>query len=257
MNDRSPSQNSSRPQDDWDAQDSQIQRALQQLSPPTGARERARMRLRAEIDASQAQPAGVQGATLTIAETINAETIGAETIRIPPTLTRPENGRLPKVTRRRLLGLATAAAASGIALGYWQTRPVSREQLAQICVDALNDLMESPPQWKLGDEASYASVAPVLELLRQPPAQLGFANLAPHALAKRSVVSKFGLANGKSLYVFQWRSSRQVDQLSSRLQIIQQSSGGWSLAAMQSSEQILVAAVAGEIAPYFRSVPLA
>ncbi|MEZ6135736.1 MAG: hypothetical protein R3C53_12570 [Pirellulaceae bacterium] len=210
---------------EWDADDVAILSALQNVGLPQGAEERLRMRL------------------------ANSQAVVELAGAVPNSA-----GRL---TRRLLLALAAAAAIASIAF-FFRSHSTSREQLTAYCIDQLELLSNGSPQWELATREQAANdLESMLVSVKGKLQLVGVKVQAAGPIADSCRVWKFMAEDGKSFYVFDFQSPRPVQDVSEQLGAISRASGGWSLAAIQGGNQLLVAAVHGNIERYFEPVRLA
>lgn len=239
---------------DWDAADDAISSAWGRIEPPRQVRQRVRARLR-EVAASSLDESPDE-ATVASKSVVRGDEVVTLSDSSQHDTGSPQPGRL-RLNRRQLIGVTTAAAAGGLALWLFRPRPISAEQLVDPCRMVLDELYRQPPQWQRGSGESIQRLEPLQREMRELPQAVGFHPVAAERFAERGVVWKFILANGKGLYVIDWQDAQPVSGLHESIRVIAQSSGSWSLAAMQRPSQVLVAAVEGEIAPLLRAAPLA
>ncbi len=219
-----------------------VRSALDSVEVPAGSRRRVLQQLRLEA----ARPG------------YESETIGERQAEvISPELARPQQPRA--LTRRRLLGLATAVAVGGLAVGYYRhSLPVSQRRVADHCISALEPILAGSVSWKKPAREHRSR----LKALRLPASArlslVGFLNTSGGALSKRCTIWKLtALSDGKSLYVLDFEKPQQVEDLSWQLRPIAPSSSGWSLRALQNGEQLLVIACQGDLERYIPSIPMA
>ncbi len=231
---------------DWDAEDAAIGQTLEQVDVPAAARERARARLRAAAAMSPAD----DGLVSAMPSGASASAQASHLVRLP---------QRPAVwsRRRALVGLAAAAGVASLSFFLMRSRPTSRDQLVQFCTSQLDSISATPPNWSNHDVAAVAQLAPLMRGVRERLTLVGYHRRDASELAEACGVWKFATSDGKSLYVFRFDAPRPVLNISGRLQVIAEASGGWSIAAMQRGSQLWVAAVDGNIERYFQSSPLA
>ncbi len=230
--DHSDSENEST---DWDALDALIDSALRNVIAPETALVQARARLVAEA----------QMPTLELAPV-------STTPEVEPRRTR--GGPRRNFIRRHWLSLTAAVAIAAVALSFLQSRPMSVAQLIAFCKTQAESISDSPPQWLEASKREAATqLAPLLVHSTGKLTLIGSSPFAPGGLAQSCRVWKFITADGRSLYVFDFRDPRRFGNITDRLQELNQSSGKWSLAGLQRDSQLLVVVVEGNVNRFFRS----
>lgn len=231
--------------DGWDADDVSLSAAMARVEVPAGARRRALERLRAELSRKvEAETDPVTSVELAQRPIENAGRRG---------LTSKRFGRRSAL---RIMVVATAAAAC-IAI-YVSSLPLTQANVTTHCTQIVAALGDAPA-WQTVTPESLARLAPLkkLENVRQQLLPMGAMSVEASGVAEGCTLFKFASRSGKVVYVFDFVGPRSVAGLNSQLQVMSQSSSGWSTAALQTSDQLLVVVAEGELGRFFRSSPLA
>jgi hypothetical protein len=256
----------------WDADDVELAAALERVSVPAGAKQRTLARLQGELSAEQKLEAipSVTIPSVTIPSvTIPSVTIPSVTI---PSVTdesrwggRAEPDGQPafgfRMTRRRMFGIGGAAAvAAASLLVYVSLLPLSQSHLTSYCTRVLDELAaEESPRWQVVSRDRMAQrLAALSGQFSQPLSLVGAREIAAPGLAGSCTLYKFTARNGTlQVYVFDCAQPKQVAGLAGGLKMLTASSSGWSLAAMQLPDQLLVVATEGDVQQLLRSMQLA
>lgn len=162
-----------------------------------------------------------------------------------PEATTPESDRFstsPRTSRRYWLAAGLAALAASLSWGIVQwNRPSNPDQLSQFCLLQLDRLMNEPDQWQTGFDAQLSQLSALDGQLRSDFRPIGFQDRSGSPFGPSHRVWKLHSAStNKAFYVLMFADARTVSKLGSKLSLIDSVSGGWSLAAMQQADQLVV-----------------
>lgn len=229
--------------DAWDDDDHTIHTSLQHVLAPSGALERARARmLQSLVDTPPVESNSVDVSPVSVAKATEAQA----SVRGRRTF-----------TRRRLASLVFAASVVAIGLFLMQrSSPLTSARLAAFCDQQLDAMLRESPEWTDTNARSQELSALLgtssvkLELIGASQGPVG-------SFASACQVWKFNAADGNTLYVFDFESLANAEQIPSRLDALTGSHGTWSMAAVRQNDHVLVVAVRGNYQQYFSPARLA
>lgn len=253
--------------------DQSLRAALFNVKLPSGMRQRLLDRLRAEAAASPAtQSSSPLQSAIISSETGSKEIIAHDTfarvtadaaqiahqpaVELSPageantSRDLPWNAGRPR-RRQWAIGLAMSLVALAAVGVYRWTRPASTEQLAHFTLTQLDRLLSQDAVWQTDFDAQLAELAVLDGQLRFNIRPIGFQDQSGGSLASQCRVWKLhSLTTHKVFFVFDFRHAQQVPSLTRQLQELNRSSGGWSLAALQVADRVVVVAVEGRVDNY-------
>lgn len=260
-------------QPDEQPDDPLLRAALFNVHVPSGLRQRLLDRLRAEaaseptaLESSASTIAGPQDASSSqsafdpqAAVASNSEVIAGVSENNPQAVDQPvvelartEDSLAGRPNRRSwAIGLALSIVAL-VGLGVYQwTRPVSTKQLAQFTLGQLDRLLSDEAVWQTDFDQQLSELAVLEGQLRFNIQAIGFQDQSGDGVADQCRVWKlYSQTTHKVFFVFDFKQAQQVQSLTRQLQELQRSSGGWSLAAMQTEGRLVVVAVEGRVDSY-------
>ncbi len=232
---------------EWDADDFTISAAMHRVSVPP----QAIARVRAQLRAAAREPA--TAVAMTSSADVNTDSTVTSDVR-----TNVQGQRVRRQVLRRVVIATTALAASVVfLLLYVQSRPLTANQLASVCVEQLELVVEQMPQWQAATEDAATKLEPLMRNLNQRLTLVGSKQHPPGSLAKSCTLWKFDTGKGKYLYVFDLQDARTIRDIPSRFRVIKQSSSSWSLAALQQGGRVFVVAVEGDVTEFIKSLEYA
>ncbi len=230
---------------EWDVDDVAIAEAMQRITIAPEVTTRVRAHLRA-LAAGEVPALEIRSSEASSLESYDG---GQRPTALPfPVRTR-------NWTRRRTLAAGLALVASLVFLAF-SLRPqlLTEQQLTQHCVEQLELISNQVPAWKSPASDASNRLEPLLRNLNQRLTLVGSQSLAASPVAEGGTIWKFDTGQGKNLYVLDFHHPRAIRDIPGRFRVIQQSSTGWSLAALQQGERLLVVAIEGDIADYIKSL---
>ena len=170
----------------------------------------------------------------------------------------PQLAKPAKRTRRVWLSLAVAAGIGGLWMSQVlpTTGPPTQQELAAQCSATLDRLLESPSPWSTDLLREMQRLQPVfsqLELEANRIQLLGGQSLElPSPWGECTAWKLYSQRTGQDLYVLELSPTVPPAKLSGALQELQ-TSGQWSMAAMQSAEQVFVVASQFNVMRYLQA----